>query len=303
MSDPRLRDIIGSNKADHVTAEIILFPSDEGVRINGGRTGSAKAPSLILDQLIKLTPHPLHIQKHVSFLENVHVRDDLICSGNIEKDQKLLGDVVAESFRKEAIPIILGGGHETSFGHFLGYVTAEKPVNILNIDAHSDVRPLKNGQAHSGSPFYQATTHSSGMCRSYNVAGINPASSSKEHFQFVRKYGKCLQESETTLPAVVKILDDLSEESLMITMDMDALNQGQAPGVSAPNSSGISSSLWLDLAFEFGNNSKVNSFDLCKVNPKFDRDHQTVRLAALSVWYFLLGNALREKSPPPRCRN
>jgi len=294
MSDPRLRDIIGGNNDENPTAEIILFPSDAGVKINGGRTGAADAPALILKQLLKLTPHPLHAVKHTSFLENVRVRDDLTCSGNVENDQELLGEVVAESLKKGAIPIILGGGHETSFGHFLGYAEEEKPVSILNIDAHSDVRPLKKGKAHSGSPFYQAIQHPSKMCRSYNVAGINPSSISEEHYRFVKNQGKCLMESETTLPAVVKIMNDLSTENLMITMDMDAVNQGQAPGVSAPNSSGISASLWLDLAFEFGKNPNVTSFDICEVNPAFDRDHQTVKLAALTVWRFLLGVALRE---------
>ncbi len=293
MSDPRLRDIIGSNRSEKPSAEIILFPSDEGVRINGGRTGAAKASSLILEQLLKLTPHPHNAEEHSAFLRNVQVRDNLICSGNVEKDQELLGKTVAESFRKRAVPVILGGGHETSFGHFLGYTEEKKSVNILNIDAHSDVRPLKNGQSHSGSPFYQAINHSSKACQSYNVAGINPASISEEHFQFAKSQGVCLMEYETTLPAVKKIMQGFDQENLMITMDMDAVNQGQAPGVSAPNSSGISSSLWLDLAFEFGKNSKVTSFDLCEVNPAFDRDDQTVKLAALTVWKFLLGLSIR----------
>lgn len=293
MSDPRLRDIIGSNGAEKPSVEIFLFPSDEGVRINGGRTGAANAPSLILEQLLKLTPHPHYAENHSSFLEKVLVRDDLVCSGNVEKDQELLGKNVAESFQKGAVPIILGGGHETSFGHFLGYANEKEPVNILNIDAHSDVRPLKNGKAHSGSPFYQVINHSSEICRSYNVAGINPASISEEHFWFIKRQGECLMESETSLSAVKEIMQDFNQENLMITMDMDAVNQGQAPGVSAPNSSGISSSLWLDVAFEFGKNSKVTSFDLCEVNPAFDRDQQTVRLAALTIWKFLLGLSLR----------
>ncbi|MEX2457087.1 MAG: formimidoylglutamase [Balneolaceae bacterium] len=293
MNDPRLRDIINSKEGEKTSAEIILFPSDEGVKINGGRTGAANAPSLILDQLLKLTPHPLHVKKHISFLENIHVCDDLVCSGNVEKDQELLGKTVAESFQKGAIPIIFGGGHETAFGHFLGYAAAEKPVNILNIDAHSDVRPLKNGQAHSGSPFYQAINHSSKLCRSYNVAGINPSSISEGHFNFVKSQGECLMESETTLYSVKKIIQDLDQGNLMITMDMDAVNQGQSPGVSAPNSSGISSSLWLDLAYEFGKNPAVTSFDISEVNPEYDRDHQTVRLAAMTIWKFLLGIALR----------
>jgi formiminoglutamase len=38
---------------------------------------------------------------------------------------------------------------------------------------------------------------------------------------------------------------------------------------------------------------KVSSFDLCEVNPVYDRDMKTVRLAALTVWYFLFGLSMR----------
>ena len=34
--------------------------------------------------------------------------------------------------------IVLGGGHETSYGHFLGYALASRQVEILNWDAHTD---------------------------------------------------------------------------------------------------------------------------------------------------------------------
>jgi len=76
-------------------------------------------------------------------------------------------------------------------------------------------------------------------------------------------------------------------------MDMDAVKQADAPGVSAPNALGIKKEDWLQLAYGFGKHPKVTSFDLSEVNPEFDRDNQTVKLAALTVWYFLLGVALR----------
>ncbi|HEV2873534.1 MAG TPA: class I SAM-dependent methyltransferase, partial [Thermoleophilaceae bacterium] len=45
-------------------------------------------------------------------------------------------------------------------------------VEILNWDAHADVRELKQGQAHSGSPFRQAIEDASRVCRRYSVAGL-----------------------------------------------------------------------------------------------------------------------------------
>lgn len=294
MSDLRLRDLIGKNSdSKNIAAEIILFPSDEGVKRNGGRIGAAEAPPLILDRLLTFTPDPRYAKKHCSFLKNVAIRDDISCTGDLEADQEKLGRAVAESFQKGAIPIILGGGHETSFGHFLGYTGAKKQVSILNIDAHTDVRPLKNGEAHSGSPFFQALSHPSKLCKSYSVAGLNPASVSEDHYNYVNANGDCLFEDVTTAPEVSQMLKNISANNVMATMDMDAVFQAEAPGVSAPNPSGIPKPLWLELAYRFGKHESVSSFDICEVNPSYDRDHQTVKLAALTVWQFILGLTLR----------
>lgn len=295
MSDLRLRDLI-VNKIDgkNISAEIILFPSDEGVKRNGGRTGAAEAPQLILNRLLNLTPDPRLPKTHRSFLKKVAIRDGITCTGDVERDQENLGEVVSDCMGRGAVPIILGGGHETSFGHFLGYTKAGKEVSILNIDAHTDVRPLKEGKAHSGSPFFQAISHPSNLCKSYCVAGLNPSSVSEDHYKYVQKIGECLFENETSAPEVNRILQNISGNRAMVTMDMDVVSQADAPGVSAPNASGITKSLWLELALQFGKNRSVSSFDICEVNPSYDRDNQTVNLAALTVWHFILGLALRK---------
>ncbi|PKD42599.1 formimidoylglutamase [Rhodohalobacter barkolensis] len=290
--DPRLRDIIGKN-LNQPAVQLLGFPSDEGVIINGGRPGASKAPQLIYDELLKLTPHPVHIDRHTKLLKKTESLTHLNCSRDLSADQENLGESTAGFLSDQVLPVILGGGHETAFGHFLGYAKSTRPVNIVNIDAHADVREFKNGKPHSGSPFRQAIEHQSGMCRSYNVYGLNPASVSAGHLAFVRKQGNAVFEQSISADAILNRLNLFDEESIMVTMDMDAVRQADAPGVSAPNASGISKDDWLKLAYGFGNHPKVTSFDLCEVNPEFDRDNQTVKLAALTVWYFLLGVALR----------
>ncbi len=55
---------------------------------------------------------------------------------------------------------MLGGGHETTFGHFQGHLAdmkkKETPLDmgIINFDAHFDLRPYENGPS-SGSMFRQ----------------------------------------------------------------------------------------------------------------------------------------------------
>jgi formiminoglutamase len=80
---------------------------------------------------------------------------------------------------------------------------------------------------------------------------------------------------------------------MFCTFDLDAINVAYAPGVSAPNVSGLSAALWLDLAYAAGKSARVRSFDIVECNPNFDLDNRTVKLAALTVWNMVRGIADR----------
>lgn len=79
----------------------------------------------------------------------------------------------------------------------------------------------------------------------------------------------------------------------MTTFDFDVLDQSEAPGVSAPCADGLSKKILLEAAEMAGENPAVASMDLVEVNPTYDRDGQTQRLAALAIWRFLSGLSRR----------
>nr|WP_240894595.1 formimidoylglutamase [Fodinibius halophilus] len=270
------------------------FPSDEGVARNGGRTGASEAPSAIREQLYKMTPSTEYYQPFVELLDKTADVGDVEVTGSLEEDQQRLGNAVAGFLEQGVVPIILGGGHETAFGHFLGYAKADKNTAIFNLDAHTDVRPLKEGKAHSGSPFRQALEHESGCGETYLVSGIQPHSVAQSHLDFIREHGgNYIFRDETNITAISGQFHQHESERLMVTFDMDAVDQSQAPGVSAPCTNGLPADLWLTSAYLAGRNEQVSSFDLSEVNPEYDRDGQTAKLAALTIWHFLLGLSQR----------
>lgn len=298
-NDPRIGQLIESNlgKNDAPRAVIIGFPSDKGVTINGGRAGASDAPHAIREQLYKLT---LNAENHTAFVDLVSRCTDLgninICY-EVEKDQHQLGEVVAKYLEQDIVPIILGGGHETAFGHFLGYAKAGLKTSIFNLDAHTDVRPLKEGKAHSGSPFRQVIEHESECGEMYLVAGLQPQSVAQSHLHYIKESGgEYLLRDETNITSISGLFHQHESERLMVTFDMDVVDQSQAPGVSAPCVNGLPSDLWLTAAYLAGRNEQVASFDLSEVNPRHDRDNQTAKLAALTIWNFLLGVSERKQN-------
>jgi formiminoglutamase len=290
--DPRigqfLSESVGENSAP--LAVIIGFPSDEGVKRNGGRAGASQAPDAIRKQLYKMTQPADSYKAFVDLLTNSVDVGNVQITDDVEADQKALGKVVAGFLEQGTVPVILGGGHETAFGHFSGYAEAGFKTFIFNFDAHTDVRPLKKGKAHSGSPFRQAIEHESSCCEQYLVAGLQPHAVAKSHLDFINKTkGRYLFRDETNITSISGFFNEHDSDRLMVTFDMDAVDQSQAPGVSAPCANGLPADLWLTAAYLAGRNEKVTSFDLSEVNPKFDRDDQTAKLAALTIWNFLLG--------------
>lgn len=295
--DPRLAQLLGKSldKDEVPKCVIIGFPSDEGVRRNGGRKGAALAPGKIREVFYKLTPDAEDPEIFTNLLEKTHDVGDLEISGRLDSDQKVLSEVLARYLEPGVIPIILGGGHETAYGHFRGYAEAGLQTSIFNLDAHTDVRPLKNGQSHSGSPFRQALEHESDTCEQYLVAGLQSHSVAKGHLEYIeKKNGSYLFREETNITSISGMFHEHSSKRLMVTFDMDAVDQAHAPGVSAPCTNGLPSDLWLTAAYLAGRNEQVTSFDLCEMNPNYDRDGQTARLAALTVWHFLLGLSQRQ---------
>lgn len=293
--DVRLGQLLGRRLegAGQARAALLGYPSDIGVARNGGRVGAAQAPDKIREALFKLTPDPRQYDAFVDLIEHTLDVGNVVLDADMEEDQEHLGQVVASYLTQGTVPIILGGGHETSFGHFLGYVDAGQPVSILNWDAHPDVRPLKDGEGHSGSPFRQAILHPFKNCISYTVAGLLPHSVARNHLNFIVMHGGSYIWRDTLTRERIDHLYHRGTEPLMVSFDIDAVDQAFAPGVSAPATGGLTADLWLYAAYQAGRNPRVRSMDIVECNPVFDRDTQTSRLAALTIWWFLKGLAER----------
>lgn len=295
--DPRIGNLIrfsrDGNAADGTRIVIVGFPSDEGVRINGGRVGAALGPDRIRHWLYRFTPDARCYDAHAAILEQTVDLGNAVCGGDVAADQERLGEVLSPLIQRGIIPIVLGGGHETAFGHFLGYVLAGRNVSILNIDAHPDVRPLVDGRPHSGSPFRQALEHPSGACWRYIVAGLNPHTAAKSHLEFIAAHGGRWHWNDAISMDEIEGYFAEGETALMTTFDLDAVDQSHAPGVSAPNATGLAVEVWFNLAYRAGRSQRVSSFDLVELNPTVDVDERTARLAALTVANFLRGVAAR----------
>lgn len=293
--DPRVGDLLGTALGEGATPRAVLvgFPSDAGVIRNGGRPGASAGPAAVREALRTMTPDAARHEAMRGLLARTLDLGDVEVEGDLEADQERLAAALAPHLGAGRVAVVVGGGHETAWGHFLGHVRAGLRPAVLNVDAHPDVRPLVDGEGHSGSPFRQMLEHPSGACRGCRAVGLQPASVAREHLRWLEAAGGSWRWREgldaEALEGEVAALD----APALVSLDLDAVDAAHAPGVSAPCTDGLGPGAWLAAAERAGAEPAVRSLDLVELNPRHDVDGRTARLAARTIWRFLRGLAVR----------
>ena len=92
----------------------------------------------------------LDLRKYLTISDGGNIGEDL----TLEEAHQQLEHRVGELISRGRVPFVVGGGNDQSYPNASALLKHSKSVYVINIDAHLDVRPLKeNNQAHSGSPF------------------------------------------------------------------------------------------------------------------------------------------------------
>jgi len=265
------------------------FAVDEGVRRNKGRQGAKDAPDVIRKNMSNF---PV-IRPDFSLLDfgNITCED-----GNLENTQNELAKNVSKVLLKGGKSLVLGGGHEVTFGHYRGVKTAfqEQKIGIINFDAHFDNRQPEDGVgASSGTGFWQIAQE--GEINSLHI-GIQRNSNTLKLFDTAHQFGmKYILADELffeNLPSIYERVNELAEsvDFLYVTICMDVFNAAIAPGVSASAYNGIfADSAFMHVYRHILKNDKLIALDIAEVNPSFDIQDHTARLAAslANEWFMI----------------
>jgi formiminoglutamase len=306
QDDPRLGEVIEPWRGEPAAlrpgrAVLVGFPQDEGVRRNHGRVGAAAAPHDIRHALYRLTPWDGARSVGLTGLAPLDA-GNLRIGASLEDSQTALGEVVAGILAAAGVPVVIGGGHETAYGCYLGHIACGHPVGIINLDAHLDVRPWPAGHGHSGSPFRQALEHADQPLPGsrYVCLGAQPHSVSRTHVDYVLERGGVVRWADELRGSLARQFtaerDRLAaaECRIHVSIDADVVSGAEVPGVSAPSALGLAGAEVAECAYLAGLSPPVSSLELVEINPRLDRDGQSVRWAAVVLWHFLIGLAGRQ---------
>lgn len=286
---------------------LIGFACDQGVRRNQGRVGAKAAPPLIRQAFAALPVISELQQRFESQLPSllgdagdIHCHDnDGLAESTLEQAQIKYADKVSHIIEQGGLPIGLGGGHAIAYGSFLGLWQALEKTNgttvsthtaptigIINFDAHLDIR--QSDVATSGTPFRQISEHLDAHEQPFHYCciGVSRFSNTAALFDRAEQLGVHIISDEDchqqTWDSLAEQIDTFISkvDVLYMTIDMDCLPSSVVPGVSAPAAYGIELSFVERAVKRIMASDKVKVADLAEINPTFDVDNRSCKVAA-----------------------
>lgn len=206
-----------------------------------------------------------------------------------------LTDLVRQLLSDNVLPVVIGGDHSITYACVRAY---EKPVAVLQIDAHSDLAPYHGGVAnHHGNVMSRVLAletvcglHQVGLRGVTNVAQLSPGRRGVETTLSPRQLRRIgLQGLLERLPADLEYY---------VSLDIDAIDPIHAPATSTPVPGGFDPVELKEMLWGIARERRCVGFDLVEINPRRDVNDLTLAVAQELLLAFL-GGHFDERQPTP----
>jgi arginase len=283
------------------TVEIVGVPMDLG----GNRRGVDMGPSAI--RYAGLRDRIAGLGYAVRDRGNVRVADrdedgDRTAGGRqphhvreIVRVAEELASVVADIERSGAIALVLGGDHSMSMGTLAGIARAGRRPGVIWMDAHGDSntpRTTPSGNVH-GMPFAVALGLADEAFPKSLRASVDGRNSVLIAIRSIDSGEKENIRAASLTPITMTDIDRMGMGAAMekaiavaskgdgihLSLDMDAIDPDEAPGVGTPVRGGLTyreAQLAMEILAASG---KLRSLEIAEVNPILDRENRTAALA------------------------
>jgi formiminoglutamase len=215
-------------KGDYV---LLGVEEDIGPRANLGQSGALYAFKSFLNRFLNM-----QVNRFIN-IENImilgRVKAETLESGfakrrkNVEELDNFILEIIRKIYAVGKIPIIVGGGHNNAYPLIAAYAkTFGKPIDVINLDAHADFRPLEG--RHSGNSFSYAKKEE--FLGSYTIHGLHKAYNSESMLNDMEQNNVSFTVFEDYLIGQRNLREDAvayaqnhKNEPFGIELDMDAI--------------------------------------------------------------------------------
>ena len=229
-------------------------------------------------------------------VENVKMVD----LGNLKFTDKNVYETTAkvleQLLKKNKTILLIGGSHDIAYGQYLAYQNLEQFIEYVSIDSKLDMMDSELGL--SNRTFHnQIFKHKPNYLKHFANIGTQIYYTSEAE----KKVLKSLQFESQRLSEFrqnIKRTEPYFRNANMVSLDLSAVRQSDAPGVNFPSPAGFSAEEICQIARFIGMGYYVSSFSINEFNFHNDRNHQTAHLTAIILWHFIEGFYLRIYDEP-----
>jgi len=297
MYEPRYQEIATFMRApyrpDLADVDVALF----GVAYDGGvtnRPGARHGPREIRNQssLMRAINHATGVNPfelaRVADIGDVRfsqVYDNAAVNDDIEA---FVRRVVAAG----ALPLAAGGDHSITYPIFRALASADRPIGMVHIDAHTDTwGPFRGEKFHHGSPFRLACDE--GLLdpsRTIQI-GIRGAQNWADGWEYSREQGmRVVFIEEFEHLGVEAVIEEarsvVGDGPTYISFDVDGLDPVYAPGTGTPEVGGITTREALTFLRGLRGLNLIGG-DVVEVSPPFDPSGNTALVGATIMYEIL----------------
>lgn len=271
--------LCSSDSYDKSNIVIAGIPMDFTVSF---KPGSRFGPNKIREVSIGLEEYSVYQDKSLFDKNFFDIGDLELPFGNIDKCIEIIYEFAKKLFDDGKLPIFLGGEHLISLPLIKAAHDKYYDLTILHFDAHADMRDQYLGEKFSHATVMRRVGEFVGYKNIYQF-GIR--SGSQDEIIFAKKNSNLFLIQE--VDSLCKILPQLKNRKIYLTIDIDVVDPAYAPGTGTPEPGGITSSQIMDI-IKGMNKLDIIGLDLVEVSPYFDISDRTALLAAKMVRELIL---------------
>jgi len=233
----------------------------------------------------------------------VDIGDVEMPSGDTELSLTRLEAQVAELAAANIIPIILGGDHTIALPDVTGIArhVGFGRVSVIHFDAHADTADMQFGSLYGhGTPMRRLIE--SGACRGdrFLQIGLRGYWPEDDTLQWMADQGmRSFEMSEIVARGLDAVLDEAFAiatddcDAVFLSVDVDVVDPGSAPGTGTPEPGGLTSRQLLDAVRRIAMELPLAGMDVVEVAPPYDHAEITAFLGNRVVLEALGGIAWR----------
>ncbi|GGH37379.1 agmatinase [Cribrihabitans marinus] len=197
-------------------------------------SGTAKGPAAIIEASNELERIVAGSEPCAS---GIFTEPPLDCTGPLPEVMERLATRTEAATRAGRIPVTLGGEHSLSYGAVAGVARAlDRPIGIVQIDAHADLRVAYQGEKHSHASVMHLLAEDGIRLAQFGVRALcaQEVESRKANGVFFRDAEELV--TENTLAAD---LPGDFPELVYVSFDVDGLDPSQMPATGTPVPGGL----------------------------------------------------------------